>query len=163
MLIPKAKALCDFPPGLPLLKHGLKERYWIFHWRHATLAAEIVMLTIVAFMPVELSKAANAMVSFSCALQVESFRKARGYAYASTMCIGNLRGGTEHLTLFIQTGNRENLSTALRYFLVIAIFAIGAAIGSIAIRSMGQSTILISPVLLLIAFMMMIRKPKEQV
>ena len=67
------------------------------------------------------------------------------------------------LTLFIQTGNRENLSTALRYFLVIAIFAIGAAIGSIAIRSMGQSTILISPVLLLIAFMMMIRKPKEQV
>ena len=119
----------------------------------------MILLASSAFIPN--NHIANALISAACAMQVQSFRKVKGTSYASTMCIGNLRGGTEHLTLFIQTGNRENLSTALRYFLVI--FAIGAAIGSIAIRSMGQSTILISPVLLLIAFMMMIRKPQKQV
>ena len=131
------------------------------HWRQHVLLAEMILLASSAFIPN--NHIANALISAACAMQVQSFRKVKGTSYASTMCIGNLRGGTEHLTLFIQTGNRENLSTALRYFLVITIFAIGAAIGSIAIRSMGQSTILISPVLLLIAFMMMIRKPQKPV
>ncbi len=30
---------------------------------------------------------ANALVSFACAMQVQTFRKVRGHAYASTMCI----------------------------------------------------------------------------
>ncbi len=41
---------------------------------------------------------ANAIVSFACAMQVQAFRKVNGYAFASTMCIGDLRSGMEALS-----------------------------------------------------------------
>ncbi len=44
---------------------------------------------------------ANALVSFVCAMQVQTFRKVRGHAYASTMCIGNMRSGTEALCVYL--------------------------------------------------------------
>ena len=39
--------------------------------------------------------AANAIVSFTCAVQVQAFRKIHGNVYSSTMCIGNLRSFAE--------------------------------------------------------------------
>ena len=42
--------------------------------------------------------AATVLVSFACAMQVQTFRKVNGYSYASTMCIGNLRSGTAALS-----------------------------------------------------------------
>ena len=47
------------------------------------------------FLPQEANTFANAVVSFVCAMQVQTFRKVRGHAYASTMCIGNMRSGTD--------------------------------------------------------------------
>lgn len=61
------------------------------HWRQIILLIEIVLLFLVGFMPEEQNLIANALVSFSCAMQVQSFRKVASYAFASTMCIGNLR------------------------------------------------------------------------
>ena len=48
------------------------------------------------------------MVSFSCAMQVQAFRKVNGFAYASTMCIGNLRSGTDALSVFVR--ERKNIA-----------------------------------------------------
>lgn len=144
-----------------LLKQGLKERYGIFHWRHATLAAEIVMLTLVAFMPVELSKAANAMVSFSCALQVESFRKARGYAYASTMCIGNLKSCMENAALFITGEDKNGLRKAGYYAAVILFFAIGAGLGALLSGIFGLQAILFSAALLILASILMLGRKES--
>ena len=64
------------------------------HWRQLIILAEIVLLFFVGFLPQEVNTFANALVSFVCAMQVQTFRKVRGHAYASTMCIGNLRSGT---------------------------------------------------------------------
>ena len=65
------------------------------HWRQGVLLAEILILFTVGFLPTEYNMLANAMASFACAMQVQSFRKVNGYSYASTMCIGNLRSGTD--------------------------------------------------------------------
>ena len=70
--------------------------------------------------------AANMLVSFVCAMQVQTFRKVRGHAYASTMCIGNLRSGTEALCEYFHDKNPAVLRRALTYFGVIGIFALGA-------------------------------------
>ena len=67
------------------------------HWRQLIILSEIVLLFAVGFLPQEWNMAANMLVSFVCAMQVQTFRKVRGHAYASTMCIGNLRSGTEAL------------------------------------------------------------------
>ncbi len=67
------------------------------HWRQLILLAELVLLMVVGFLPQAMNTTANAVVSFVCAMQVQTFRKVRGHAYAGTMCIGNMRSGTEAL------------------------------------------------------------------
>ena len=69
------------------------------HWRQGILLAEIAILFIVGFMPEKWNLPATIMVSFACAMQVQTFRKVGGYSYASTMCIGNLRSGTAALSI----------------------------------------------------------------
>ena len=63
------------------------------HWRQLTLGGEVLVVAAVAFLPETLNMLANVLVAFVCAVQVESFRRVRGNAFASTMCTGNLRSG----------------------------------------------------------------------
>ena len=65
------------------------------HWRHLVLVMEILLLFVVGFLPPQVNWLANALTSFACAMQVQSFRTVSGSAYASTMCIGNLRSGMD--------------------------------------------------------------------
>ena len=68
---------------------------WMFHWRQIVLLMEIVALVIVVLLPPgKTDTAANALISFICSLQVQSFRKVPRLQYATTMCTGNLRSGT---------------------------------------------------------------------
>ena len=65
------------------------------HWRQIVIALEIAILGLVALLPTgEWDTAANVLVSFVCAVQVQSFRKIRGNPCATTMCTGNRRSGT---------------------------------------------------------------------
>lgn len=73
----------------------------------------------VGFMPGELDMLATVLVSFSCAMQVQTFRKVGGYSYASTMCIGNLRSGTAALSVYCREKRPEQLKQALYYFGII--------------------------------------------
>ena len=128
------------------------------HWRQIILLIEIVMLGIVGFMTQELNTIANMMVSFSCAMQVQTFRKVHGYGYASTMCIGNLRSGTESLSRYLRNRDRESLAKALDFFGIILIFAIGAGIGGVLSNSFGIRTIWVSTLLLLGVTLMMVKE-----
>ena len=128
------------------------------HWRQIVLFIEIIMLIIVGFLPLSLNMPANIMVSFSCAMQVQTFRKVHGYGYASTMCIGNLRSGTESLSQYFRTREKKLLYKALHFFGIILIFAIGAGIGGILSIRLGLGTIWISPAILLVVALMMMKK-----
>ena len=55
------------------------------HWRQLVLLVEIAALLTVGFLGPERNTIANMLVSFSCAMQVQTFRKVHGYGYASTM------------------------------------------------------------------------------
>ena len=56
------------------------------HWRQIVVLVEIVLLIAAAFLPQSMNTTVNIMISFICAMQVESFRKVRGSAFATTMC-----------------------------------------------------------------------------
>ena len=125
------------------------------HWRQLILLAEIVLLFLVGFLPQEGSTAANALVSFVCAMQVQTFRKVRGHAYASTMCIGNLRSGTAALSVYMREKKPDQLRRSLYYFGVILVFGIGAGIGGNLSANYGIHTIWVSCVFLGISFFLM--------
>ena len=129
--------------------------YEKLHWRQIILLFEILLLFSVGFLPAKVEPLANAFVSFVCALQVQTFHKVRGHAYASTMCIGNMRAGTEALCAYFRVRDKEILKKAITYFGVIFIFGIGAGLGSVLTRAVGYKAIWLCCVLLFISFCMM--------
>ena len=122
---------------------------------------EVLILCIVGFLPLSQNMLANALVSLSCAMQVQTFRILHGYTYASTMCIGNLRSGTESLSKYLRTGDKTLRTKALHYYGIILIFALGAGLGGILSLHYGIHTIWICCGLLLLSFWMM--KPTQRV
>lgn len=127
------------------------------HWRQIILIIEILLLFAVGFIPAGLTHPANAIVSFVCALQVQTFHKVRGHIYASTMCIGNMRSGMEALCAYFHSRDKAALGRAGTYFAVILIFAVGAGLGSIAAGRLGIRAIWVCCPLLLVSFLMMLR------
>ena len=121
------------------------------HWRQIVLIMEISLLFAVAFIPSNLQFLANALVSFVCAMQVQAFYKVEGNSYASTMCIGNLRSGTQAFCKYVSSKDRRVLKKALTYFSVIFIFAIGAGVGGISTYYIGYKSIWISCILLTVS------------
>ena len=126
-------------------------------WQRRVLLWEILLLFLVGFIPHSLDQLANALVSFSCAMQVQAFRKVEGFVFASTMCIGNLRSGMESLCAFLRTGDHQERRKAWLYFFLIFLFALGAEAGSLAVELLDLPAIWLSCVLLAVGFWPMSR------
>ena len=131
------------------------------HWRQIVVAIEIIILFVVGFIPHRYDMIATMLVSFSCSMQVQSFRKVNGYGYASTMCIGNLRSGTESLCAYWSCGAPQARKKAGRYFGVIALFGVGAGLGGVLLPYLGFGTIWISCALLTAAFVVMFAREEQ--
>ena len=152
--------LCFFALGVftaELLRQKFQQMQRL-HWRQLVVLCEIVMLFVVGFFPQEWNLVANALVSFACAMQVQAFRKVNGYAFASTMCIGNLRSGMDALVAFGHSHDKNALWKSLHYFAIIFIFALGAGIGTQCVGIFGERTIWLSCALLLVSLCFMFIK-----
>ena len=159
--------------NIVLLSQSLVERKWYtvaegirqkyknvqrIHWRQLVLLMEMLLLLVVGFLPTACDLLANAMVSFACAMQVQTFRKVNGYAFASTMCIGNIRSGMESLCVYGKTKDKEKLYKAGHYLGIIGMFAVGAAVGGHLILLLHERTIWVSCGLLFVGFLLMFIK-----
>lgn len=127
----------------------------LLHWRQISVISEAVILTAVAFIPLTQNVIANSLISFACGIQVESFRKIRGNSIATTMCIGNIRSGTQHLCQYMNTKDREHLVSAALYYGIIGCFVMGAVIGNFFIGIWHEKAIICNSVLLIISFVFM--------
>ena len=152
--------LCAFALGV-LAAEKMREHFQAMqrlHWRQLVVLGEVLLLFVVGFLPQSQNLLANAIVSFSCAMQVQAFRKVNGYAFASTMCIGNLRSGMDSLVGFGHTRDKKLLWKSLHYFGVIFVFALGAGIGTQCVGIFGEKTIWLSCALLLVSLCFMFIK-----
>lgn len=132
------------------------------HWRQIAVFAEVVILVIVAMLPQgKMDTTANVLVSFVCAMQVQTFRKMNGSAFATTMCTGNLRNGTELLVNFFKNGDKELLKRGFAYYGIILFFMVGAGLGAVLTAMQGQWAVLSVAVILLVVFGLMFVKNEE--
>lgn len=137
-----------------IVRHKLSAQ-WRLHWRQIAVMIEAVILLAVAFIPQQYNLPANSMISLACGIQVESFRKIRGNGIATTMCIGNLRSGTQNLCDFFFKKDKSNLEKCLLYYGIILCFILGAVLGSMVIKQLQEKSILICSVILFFVFLMM--------
>lgn len=109
------------------------------YWQQWVILAEMLALLAVSFIPTGQVEDlfANAIVSFICAVQFETFRRFNGNLFASTFCTGNLRSATESLNRFFVDRSPQELSKALGYFTLIAFFVLGAGLGALGTRFLG--------------------------
>ncbi len=133
------------------------------HWRQVVLLIEMSILLIVMLLPHGKGDfIANALVSFICSLQVQSFRKVHGLPYATTMCTGNLRSGTEHFVRYMETKDKNRRKNFLFYYGIIACFVAGAGIGAVFIRYWSSPSLMFCFVLLGICFLMLFIQAGEE-
>lgn len=152
--------LCAFALGV-LTAEKMQEHFrnmQRLHWRQLVVLCEIVMLFVVGFFPQEWNLMANALVSFACAMQVQTFRKVNGYAFASTMCIGNMRSGMDSLCSWVLNRNPAALKKSFYYWGIILLFALGAGLGSLTLDLCGAKAIWLSCLLLAVSFCLMFLK-----
>lgn len=141
-----------------IIKYFYKEEHKI-HWRQRIVALEFVLITVVGFIPLgQYDVVANVLISFVCSMQVETFRRVHGHPFASTMCTGNLRSGTEALCQYFKTGDKTLKQKSLRYYGIITFFIIGAVIGGFLTGRAGESSIFICSILLAIATILMAKE-----
>ncbi len=133
---------------------------WICHKQSVSLGisrfqkvilVEIFVLFTIPFIPFggAWDQLVLIVVPFVCAMQVQTFRKVRHLPYASTMCTGNLRSGSEAFSRAIFYKDKQLFSDAMLYFFVITCFTLGATVGAIGFNLLGPNLIVIAPIVLL--------------
>ena len=132
------------------------------HWRQPLLLMECLVIALVAFLPLgALDPLANILISFTSAVQIESFRKFEGCACATTMCTGNLRSGTEAMFQWFRTGEVKRLHTAKLYFGLIFAFILGAISNAFLTTVLSGHSVLLACLPLLWAFALMFQETKS--
>lgn len=139
------------------IRYFFKDNHRI-HWRQIILFMQIVLMTAVGFMPESLNVPANVLLSFSCAVQITTFKKFRGIAFATTMCIGNMRSATEFLAKYHISKDTEAKYKSSYYYGAILIFAFGASLGAVASKYFYLKSIWIAAVFLFLGFILMMIK-----
>lgn len=147
-----------------LLAESLRRRLMrlqALHWRQVVVLLEIVLLFIVAFLPGTANNLANLLVSFLCAVQGQTFRKFLGNTFASTMCTGNLRSASEHLSRYFTNGDPALRHKSLHYFGIDLLFVCGVMLGAWCTKQLLCSAALVCAGLLTAAFILMFIRPNE--
>ena len=127
-----------------------------FHWRQFVVLTECLVVLLATIIPQgELDPLVNCMIAFISAMQVQTFRKFRGCACATTMCTGNLRSGVEALYFHLADKEPGSLGRAKVYFGLIAFFVTGAVISSLLAPLFAGRAILVAILPLAASFLLM--------
>lgn len=127
-----------------------------FHWRQFVVLTECLVVLLATIIPQgELDPLVNCMIAFISAMQVQTFRKFRGCACATTMCTGNLRSGVEALYFHLADKEPGSLDRAKVYFGLIAFFVTGAVISSLLAPLFAGRAILVAILPLTASFLLM--------
>lgn len=147
---------------------AMRIRVWFqngrLHWRQVSVLLEIALLGVVALIPSgsRSNVAANILVAFTCAIQVESFRKFLGSVFASTMCTGNLRSATETLNRYFADKDPNVLRKSLRYYGIDLTFVAGCVFGTLMTKRFSTTAVLCCCAMLFVAFCMMFQPAESK-
>ncbi len=128
--------------------------------RRTVLLVEAMVLIAVGLLPAkeEYNLIANTMVSFVCAMQMETFTKFENQVIATTVSTGNLRKAAEFVFKAAADHNKEDMKIAFMYIKIIALFVFGVVSGTYASDLLGIRSVWIAAGLLFIGIVIITRK-----
>lgn len=135
-----------------------KERINMIHWRQILVLFEIFAFIVVGFLPQEMNRVANSIISMISGIQFATFPKIRGTAMATTMCTGNLKTGTQNMYRGIKTGDKSAIEKGLYYYVCILVFILGTMVGYFAVKLMAEKAIFLAALAMINIFIMMFKE-----
>ena len=132
-----------------------KERINMIHWRQILVLFEIFAFIVVGFLPQEMNRVANSIISMISGIQFATFPKIRGTAMATTMCTGNLKTGTQNMYRGIKNGDKSAIEKGLYYYVCILVFILGTTVGYFAVKLMSEQAIFLAALAMINIFVMM--------
>lgn len=135
-----------------------KERINMIHWRQILVLFEIFAFIAVGFLPQEMNRVANSIISMISGIQFATFPKIRGTAMATTMCTGNLKTGTQNMYRGIKTGDKSAIEKGLYYYVCILVFILGTMVGYFAVKLMAEKAIFLAALAMINIFIIMFKE-----
>ena len=135
-----------------------KERINMIHWRQILVLFEIFAFIVVGFLPQEMNRVANSIISMISGIQFATFPKIRGTAMATTMCTGNLKTGTQNMYRGIKNGDKSAIEKGLYYYVCILVFILGTTVGYFAVKLMAEKAIFLAALAMINIFIMMFKE-----
>ena len=122
------------------------------------VALEIGLLFVVGCLPKSVPFTVSTVtVAFICAMQYNTFKRTNNMAFSSTFCTNNLRQLALHFLDYLRTKERRSLKNSLTYMMINGSFLLGAVIGTLCARWLGDRAVwvccgVLVPVLLSLIF-----------
>lgn len=143
------------------LMHKRLSRTRKIAWHQVVLLLEMTILLPVTWIPYgKYDFIVNGLIALVCAMQVQTFRRVKGLPFASTMCTGNLRSGSDALFQAVVNHTPGEFGKTLHYYGIILCFIFGAAIGVLILNHFGKHMIILAPIGL--AFIYFLSTPKRK-
>ena len=128
-----------------------------FLWYHVTIGIEIALVLVVMWIPVgqRYDVLANILISFVCAIQVQSFRKVNGIGYSTAMFTGNVKNASERFSEYFLSKDKKALQEGMVYLALIISFVIGAAVGTIFTKIYKTKAVGVTSIILFLVFLLL--------
>lgn len=131
-------------------------RWQSLSWYHLVLVIEAAVLLFIGLLPPGAPNyLISAVISFVCSLQVNGFQRLEGAPFATTYCTGNIRSATENAVRRLSEGDRAAGRKFFQYVAIILFFCLGVALGRLATIGLGQKSIWLCSLILLLSLAMM--------
>ena len=133
-------------------EHSIKKYNESVKAEKLILVIEAVILFIIGFIPNTIPNIfITSTIAFISSIQISSFRRLVDSPYSTTMCTGNLRTASQSAYLAITKKNKEAQTRAIRYFIIIIFFLVGASLGGVLTVNFGVKSIWFCSILLIIS------------
>ncbi|MEH7075837.1 YoaK family protein [Neobacillus drentensis] len=156
-------ALLHIPPILAFILGVLVSEFFkiphirqvVHSYRRSILIVETIVLITVGFLPTSVPNiVVTVCIAFVSSLQISTFNKLDKWVYNSTMTTGNLRTATQAAFLALKEHNEEAKKQFIEFFAIILAFLFGAFAGTFSTTTIGNRSIWIASVVLVIALIM---------
>ncbi len=133
-------------------EHSIKKYNDSIRAEKLILIIEAIVLFIIGFIPNNVPNIfITSTIAFISSIQISSFRRLVDSPYSTTMCTGNLRTASQSAYLAIKKKNKEAETRAIRYFIIILSFLVGASLGGVLTLNFGVKSIWLCSILLIIS------------
>ena len=128
-------------------------RRWRPFAHRIALATQVLTLALLGALPAHTPDLwITTPIAFASSIQVESFRRVHGRAYNSTFTTGNLRSFAEYAFDWLTAGrSAQQLEAARDFGAIVLTFFVGATLGSLAVRHLGNYALWLDLLPLLLA------------